>query len=190
MHFHGWLQTLIVHWFIRNMSRSQPGLIIYFPSWKRSPLPLSLTHLSYLNVMVNTNPSLSLSDGEEKNNFKGFETVYNPWLQEGRTLRGLRWDRPPNQSLPPEDSSPWCWCWLTCLQSFQQLSNTAILDHLLHKFGIAEVRLVWHLRLSIVNNARKKQSGLFLHIMHRALLVVLANFCGIWYRLNTFVNLL
>lgn len=106
-------------------------------------------------------PSRSLSDGEEKNNFKGFETVYNPWLQVGRTLRGLRWDRPPNQSLPPEDSSYWCWCWLTYLQSFQWLSNTAILDHLLHKFGIAEVRLVWHLRLSMVNNVGKKKLGLF-----------------------------
>lgn len=31
MHFHGWLQALIVHWFIRNMSQSARSLIIYFP---------------------------------------------------------------------------------------------------------------------------------------------------------------
>lgn len=159
MHFHGWLQALIVHWFIRNMSQSQPGLWLFiFLSKKHSTLSLCLSSV-LLKCNGKQNPSLSLSDGEEKNNFKGFPTVYKPWLQEGRTLRGLRWDRPPNQSLPPEDSSHWCWWWLTDLQSSQWLSNTAMLDHLLRKFTLAEVRLAWHLRLSTINNVGKKKWG-------------------------------
>lgn len=129
MHFYAWLQALIVHWFIRNMAQSQPGL------WLFIFLSKTLSSLSSVLLKCNgkQNPSPSLSDGEEKNNFKGFATVYNPWLQEERTLRGLRWDRPPNQSLPPEDSSHWCRCWLTDFTSSRWLANRAELDHLLRQ---------------------------------------------------------
>ncbi len=140
MHFHAWLQALIVHWFIRNMAQSQPGPWLFiFLSKTLFSLSLSLS-LSLSSVLLKCNgkqnPSLSLSDGEEKNNFMGFATVYNPWLQEKKTLRGLRWDRPPNQSLPPEDSSHWCWCWLTDFKSSQWLSNRANLHHLLRQSGL------------------------------------------------------
>lgn len=89
----------------------QLGLWLFiFPLKTLSPLsPSSIL----LKCNGTQNPSLSLSDGAEKNNFKGFVTVYNPWLQEKKTLRGLWWDRPLNQSLPQEDSSHWCQCWLT-----------------------------------------------------------------------------
>lgn len=113
--------------------QSARSLIIYFPL--ENTLPRSLSSV-LLKCNGKQNPSLPLSDGEEKNNFKGFATVCNPWLHVEKTLRGLRWDRPPNQSLPPEDSSHWCRCWLTDLKSSQWLSNRANLDHLLRQSSL------------------------------------------------------
>lgn len=106
-HFHGWLQALIVHWFIRSQSAS--SLIIYFPLENALP---SLACL--IKMWWQTKPgSLSLSDSELKNNFEGLVMVCNQWLQQGWTLRGLRWDK----SITPIWRFHWCWCWLTDRQS-------------------------------------------------------------------------
>lgn len=131
MHFHAWLQALIVNWFIHNMAQSSQVSDYLFSPWKHSPPSLSLSSI-LLKCNGKQNPSLSLSDGAEKNNFKEFVTVYNPWLQEKKTLRGLWWDRPLNQSLPQEDSSHWCRCWLTDFR-FSVAVKQANLDHLLRQ---------------------------------------------------------
>lgn len=123
MNAFSWLTTgfnsPLIH--LQYVPESHRSLITYFP-FKNT--------LSLSSVLLKCNGEQNLQSLSiwwwRENNFKGFATIYKPMLQEARALRGLRWDRPPNQSLPPGDSSHWCWWWLTVLQSFKWLSNTAI----------------------------------------------------------------
>lgn len=123
MHFHAWLQPLIVHWFVGNMSQSQPGLPLFiFLSKTLDPLRLPSALLK-CDGKQTCSRYLMVERKTILRDWRWFITRGSGGMG-GGALRGLRWDRPLNQSLPPEDSARRCWGWLTEQQSRQCVPGT------------------------------------------------------------------